>query len=85
MNKQIDNLIKELAIKYNITESSVDRIINSQFRFLSNEMSSKECNPIMLTHIGKWYVPLEKKNFLKYKYVAVKKEKKNVNGTNNTK
>lgn len=87
MNKQIDLIIKDLAKKYNLTEASVNRIIDSQFRFLRDEIESRQLNPIMLTHIGKWYVPTKKKNFLKYKYIPKleAKEKQDANGIDSTK
>ncbi len=87
MNNKIDNIIKQLAIKYNLTEAVVDKIINIQFKFLVKEIESRELNPIMLQHIGKWYVPIRRKNFLKYKFIPKleNKEKTDVDGTDNTK
>ena len=83
-NKQIDLITKQLAVKYNLTEAVIDRIIYSQFKFLSEEMISGEMNPIMLQHIGKWYVPVEKKNYYKYGRGSIIKQK-NADGTNSIK
>lgn len=85
MSKQIDNIAKQLSIKYNLTETIVDKIIDCQFKFLMKEMESGELNSVMLQHIGKWYIPITRKHYMKYKLIPKLKAKKDANGTDSTK
>lgn len=74
MNHVINNITQELATKYNLTLAETERIINSQFKFIVNEMQSGKFNTIMLPHLGKFIVSEKKKNYwntkLKEDYVT---------------
>ncbi len=87
MSKQIENIIKKLAIKYNLSEITVDRIITNQFKFVVKEIESQELNNIMLQHIGKFCMSNGKRYFTKLKMEKKIKRKllKDANGTNNIK
>lgn len=50
-----DNVIEELASKYGVSKSEINRIINSQWRVVENIITNKECKTINCRGLGKFY------------------------------
>lgn len=59
----MDNLIKKLAKKYDISEFKVDLIVKSQFKVLKDVISEGDFKSLRLKHLGMFTV---KKNRFKY-------------------
>ncbi len=87
MSKQIDNIVKQLALKYNLSEIIVDRIITSQFKYTAKEIESGEFNNIMLQHIGKFCMKPGRRYFMKLKLKEKqdRQKLKDANGINGIK
>lgn len=87
MNKPIDDIIKQLAKKYNLSEIVIDRIITSQFKFTVKEIESGNLNNIMLQHLGKFCMTDGRRYYAKLKLQkkADKKKLKDANGVNSIK
>ena len=75
MSSVIDKLITDLALKYNLKESEIDKIVNSQFKFLMMEMQTGLLNTVKLPHFGKFYVSNKKKAYWTEKRLNDKRAK----------
>ncbi len=58
-----DEIVRKLALKYNMTNKQVEDIVMHQYRFLLDTMQSGSFKPVMLAHIGKWYPSKKRKEY----------------------
>ena len=58
--KQNEGLIKEMAIKYELPTSIVEKIISHQFEFVKNIMNRKENESIVIKGLGRFRVTRKK-------------------------
>lgn len=66
MQKQIQKIIKELSIKYELPDYVIEAIITSQFKFLRESIKRDDLPTILLHKLGKFTLSQNKlKNFLK--------------------
>lgn len=82
MQKRIEDLLKELAIKYTKPIYVIEEIFNSQFKLVTETMRSLEFKTIKLPNFGKFIASEEKKTAKKY---IRKKELKYGNSTKDNK
>ena len=59
----MEEIVKKLAKKYNLTEFQVEHIVKTQFRFVKGVIEEGEFKSVRLKHLGLFTV---KKNRLKY-------------------
>ena len=67
----MDNIIRNLAIKYKLDEDVIEKVIRSQFNFVANTMQQGEFQSVHLHYFGKFAVKpnsIERINKLKEKY-----------------
>lgn len=55
-NSPINLIIKEVAGELEINAQEVMSVVNSEFRFLSEEIESSEGHPVWLPYLGIFYV-----------------------------
>lgn len=55
MSNLHDEIIKELAIKYDLPRVEIERIVSSQFRLIERIITNKECKTINCKYLGKFY------------------------------
>jgi nucleoid DNA-binding protein len=81
--KEIHNLIRILAAKYNLTIKQTQEIVMSQFSYLKKEMSKGEVNNyptfknVLLKHLGTFYASEGKINHM----LEISKRKEDENNT----
>jgi nucleoid DNA-binding protein len=66
MNTVYNEIILEVAKKFKITESEAERIIDSQFKYVTNIVNEKADKTIQLIYLGK-FTPNKYKNHVKYR------------------
>lgn len=52
----MDKLIRKIAIKFNLDEEVVEKMVRSEFNFVANTMQQGEFQSVMLHHLGKFAV-----------------------------
>lgn len=71
MAEIINDASRQLAVKYNLPEELIERVIRSQFEFIKDTMEKGEYESVHLHHFGKFCVkPKRLETLLKngYKY-----------------
>lgn len=66
MQKRIEDIFKELAVKYNKPLYVIEEIYNSQFKLTAETMRSLEFKTIKLPNFGKFIASKEKTTAKKY-------------------
>lgn len=82
MHNIYNEIILEVSKKFKITETEVERIIDSQFKYVTNIVNEKSDKTIQLIYIGK-FTPNKYKNFIKYQNDKKAKELLNTIKTDN--
>lgn len=54
MRNSINDIISELKLKYNLSSSELERIIDSEWKVLRNVVESRDLRTVNIMHIGKW-------------------------------
>ena len=75
-----EEIVKKLALKYNMTHKQVEEIVMYQYKFMLNTMQSGSFKPIMLTHIGKWYPSKKRKQYWESKLKLDAENKGDISG-----
>jgi hypothetical protein len=52
--KTLELIIREIAEKHNLTIPQVEHIIDSQFRFINNQIESEEYKTVSVMYLGKF-------------------------------
>jgi len=59
-NSSMNLIIKEVASEMGINAQEVMSVVNSEFRFLSEEIESSEGHPVWLPYLGIFYISQSK-------------------------
>ena len=73
----MDNIIQQLAVKYDLSEDIVNKIVRSQFEFVKDTMEEGEFESVHLHYFGKFAIKPKRLESLinnGYKY----EDKKNI-------
>lgn len=54
MENSIKDIITELKTKYNLTSSEIERVLDSQWKVLRNNIETRDLKTVNIMHIGKW-------------------------------
>lgn len=54
MDNSINDIIGDLAKKYNLTKSDIERVIDAQFKVLALQLNKKEVKDIYMIYLGKF-------------------------------
>lgn len=82
MNNVYNEIILEIAKKFKISELEAERIIDSQFKCVTNIVNEKADKTIQLIYLGK-FTPNRYKNFIKYQNDKKARELLNSTKANN--
>ena len=66
MRTNYEDIILEVSKKFNISESEAERIIDSQFKYITTVINDKADKTVQLIYLGKW-TPNKYKNHVKYR------------------
>lgn len=80
MNSVYNEIILEVSKKFKISELEAERIIDSQFKYVTNIVNEKSDKTIQLIYLGK-FTPNRYKNFIKYQNDKKAKELLNTTKT----
>jgi nucleoid DNA-binding protein len=64
MAKSKKEIIQTLATKYNLPLEKIERIINSQFKYVAKVMSGGEFDSIRLPYFGKFHSKKERRDII---------------------
>lgn len=56
----LQEVLKQIAEKHNVSATEVERIMDAQFRVVINTIREKENKTILLIHLGK-FTPVERR------------------------
>ena len=56
MSKDIEEILENLATKYNLTVEEIEDIINHQFKFVATAMKKGDFDTVRLPYFGKFIV-----------------------------
>lgn len=60
-----EEIIKDLSIKYNLSEKRIELMVNTLFKFILNKMADDENKTIMIHYFGKFAVKKYRAHFWK--------------------